>query len=415
MILPLPSKPVILIFPFGLLSHYLRCLVLCRHLTSEFDLRIAYHPAFAPFIEKEGVATFPCDAIDAGPAVNSVKEFNFSWMNETTLTKVYLAQVNAIKKYNPVAVLGDNCPTLKMAAESISVPFISLINGYMSKSYAGVRRISKTHPAYHLVKFLPPALEKVVTNKGESYAFRQIHKPFRKIRHQFRLKRCSGYLDELEGDINLICDIEELFPQKEVFSRTHVIGPLFYDCPSDISSAFKIHEAKKTIFVSMGSTGDWKHVRFLNDPFFVKYNVIVAGDEHKTLSADHIIHTPFIDMHQVFPFTDIAICHGGNGTIYQALLYQVPILCKTSHCEQEWNAHAIEQNKLGQCLDGISDVARLKKIIEGWIHEKANDNLKIWSRKIRNGVWQLPSIIKTISDQLSAEIPGVKRIKSISL
>ncbi|MGZ5134266.1 MAG: glycosyltransferase [Flavitalea sp.] len=399
-----PTKPVILIFPFGLLSHYLRCLVLCRQFTREFNVRIAYHPAFASFITEEGIGTFYCDSIDAGPAVDAVKEFDFSWINEPTLRKLYKEQVRAIKKYKPAAVLGDNCPTLKMAAETTSVLFISLLNGYMSKSYAGLRKISKTHPAFHLVKLLSPTLQTLVTRKGESYAFRQIHKPFRKIRQQFQLERCSNYLDELEGDINLICDLEVLFPQKEVSTSLHVIGPLFYDSPSrKTSTTLNRNESKKTIFVSMGSSGDWQNVHFLNDPYFERYNVIVAGDKQKILSADHIVHTPFIDVQQEFPLIELVICHGGNGTIYQALLYEIPVLCKTSHCEQEWNAHAVEENMLGKCLDDTSDFELYKKIIGEWILEKGNDNFKKWSTKIRTGIFKLPGVIKTISDQLLTE------------
>lgn len=394
-------KPLILVFPFGILSHYLRCLMLCRHLRNHFDIRIAYHPAFASFIQQEHLGTFDCESINSGSAVESVKQFDFSWMNETTLKKVYHEQVNIISELKPVAVLGDYSLTLKMAAEATSVLYISVINGYMSKYYAGYRKISRTHPVYSLLKKMPGSVQMLLTKRGEKSALRQLHKPFKAIRMADKLQQCKEYLDELEGDITLVCDLVDLFPQLELPSNYHVIAPLFYESGSSSATLDgKIDTTKKTILASMGSTGDWQNLAFLNDPFFAKYNIVAAADHSGILHAPHIMHVDFAHIHDVYPSTDLIICHGGNGTINQALLYQIPLLCRSSHCEQEWNIQALEDKGLGKSLDEITEMDDYKKITAEWIQKKGTQLYKQCSEKMKKQLALLPDVVTQIAGKI---------------
>lgn len=416
-------KPLVLVFPFGILSHYLRCLMLCRHFRNHFDIRIAYHPDFASFIKQEHVGTFDCEALNSGSAVESVKQFDFSWMNESALKRVYHEQVNIITKLKPVAVIGDYSLTLKMAAEATSVLYISVVNGYMSKYYAGYRKISRTHPVYPFLKKMPGSVQMLLTKRGEKSALRQLHKPFKAIRIANKLQKCKEYLDELEGDITLVCDLVDLFPQLELPSDYHVIAPLFYESVlSSTGFAGKIDRTKKTILASMGSTGDWPNLSFLNDPFFAKYNIIAAADHSRILDAPHIMHVNFVHIHDVYPATDLIICHGGNGTINQALLYQIPLLCKSSHCEQEWNIQALEDKGLGKSLDEITELDEYKKITAEWIQKKGTQPYKDCSEKMKEQLALLPDmvtqiagdILKTcgaISDMAKQQIPHFNEIK----
>jgi UDP:flavonoid glycosyltransferase YjiC (YdhE family) len=402
------EKPLLLVFPFGILSHYLRCLMLCRHLKNYFDIRIAYHSSFIAFVEEEELGTFECHAIDSRDAVEAVKEFDFSWMNEKVLKQACIEQINIITELRPVAVLGDYSLTLKMAAEATSVLYISVLNGYMSKHYAGYRKISRTHPAYPLLKKVPSSIAVMLTRRGEASAFRQLHKPFKTIRKELKLQPQKAYLDEHEGDITLVCDLEDLFPQKDLPSNYHVIAPLFYESSASRNGvADKIDKTKKTILASMGSTGDWQKLSFLNDPFYEKFNVIATADHENVLHAKHVIHLPFINIRDFYPFTDVIICHGGNGTIYQALLYQIPILCKSSHCEQEWNIQALEEKQLGKSLDEITDPDDYKRIVEEWIPKKANPHYQLYGEKINKEVSRLPELIKTIAETILQRQPAI--------
>lgn len=394
-------KPVLLIFPFGLLSHYLRCLTLAKYLRKDFHILFAYDEKFIDFIAREDFQTFSCLALNADAVLQSVKNFDFSWINERSLEPVYLDQVRVISLLNPAAVLGDTSPTLKMAAEKTGVMYVSLMNGYMSKYYSISRKMSRTHPLSKFLKYVPVYIVDALTQKGEALTFFSVHNTFKKIRRKHLLSFKKYYLDELEGDLNLVCDLQDLFPQRDLPSNYRQIAPLYYDS-DDASGAVtdKLDSNKKTIFVSMGSSGDWEKVGFLNDPGFGIYNIITAADKDNILHAGHIIKMRFVYVHELFPATDLVICHGGNGTIYQALLYGIPLLCSTSHFEQEWNVDALERLNIGKSLDGIKNHGDYLQIVAEWLDKKEKGSYAVYQNKITSQVQEL----HTVAGHITAEI-----------
>ena len=399
------TKPLLLIFPFSLLSHYLRCLTLASHFRPYFEIRFAHSEKYIDFIRKEGYQTFDCQSIHAEKVLECVKRFDFSWINEHALETVYLDQVKIINILKPAAVLGDTSLTLKMAAEKTGLTYISLMNGYMSKYYSYTRKISRTHPLYSLINRLPNRVANIITQKGEAITFQKVHKPFKKLRVKYKLSKKKIYPDELEGDINLICDLPDLFPQKGLPLNYIMVPPLYHETNklyNEVNN--KLDKRKKAIFVSMGSSGEWKHVLFLNNEHFKKYNIIAAGDNINILNAAHIIKTSFINIHEIFHFTDLVICQGGNGTIYQALLYGIPLLCKTNHFEQEWNVEALERLHAGRSLDEITRISDYIKIVDEWVAKKETGMNEFLKLKINEEVEKMGRIIGKVA--VSITLPG---------
>lgn len=378
-----PPRPLMLFFPFDLLSHYLRCLMLAKYFSPYFEILFVYSETYTHFVNKQGFESFTCQSLDAKKIMEAVKKFNFSWINEKDLHEVLTAQVKIISQLKPLVVLGDTSPSLKMAAEKTGVYFISLMNGYMSKYYAFSRNLTRTHPAYPILKWLPKSVLDALTRKAEALTMGKVHYPFKKIRNNYKLPKKKSYLDELEGDFNLICDLAELFPQNGLPLNYKLIAPLYYEQPRQMTGLKeKLDKSKKTIFVSMGSTGDWQKVIFFNATYFSKYNLVTAGDSNNVLNASHIIKAAFINVHDFFSETDLVICHGGNGTIYQALLYGIPVLCKTCHFEQEWNVSALERLGVGKSIDDVENIDKYITVIEEWVQKKNNQS-KYYSQRIQ--------------------------------
>lgn len=356
---------------------------------------------FSSIIDAEGYTTFTCQSFNPDEAISQLKSFNFSWLNEKSLEENYLEQVKAINLYKPAAVIGDAMPTLKMAAEHTGTYYISLMNGYMTKHYSGCRTLPKNHPVGTLLNWLPDNAKHYFTIKGEKIAFAQIHKPFKKLRDKYKLSPQEDYLDEMEGDYNLICDLPEIFPLKSMPKNYHLIGPLIYNrsCYNNCGK-INIDKTKQTIFVSMGSSGNWANVSFLNDEYFRKYNIICAGDKQRIINALHITHVDFIAAAEILPVSDLVICHGGNGTIYQALLYEVPLLCIPFHFEQEWNSNALASIGLAATINTETLKADHRKLIAECISAKHFD---------------LRKKIKTLINQIASEQPGIVEILALKI
>lgn len=369
-------KPRILFFPFPLMSHYTRCLMLAKEVKDDYEIFFRDERKFFGLIQEAGFRTFDAEDFDAEDVLMHSKNFSFEWMNQTELEKVLHSQVKVIKELKPDLVIGDACFSLKMAAEMSGVKMLSLINGYMSRHYALTRKISRTHPAYRYSTRLPSNFFDSLTRLMEQVAFRRIHQPFRRLRKKFGLKKVDNYLSELEGDHTLICDLPELFPQTAVPANFSFIGPLFYEGSDEETELIrKLIPGKKTILVSLGSSGDWNALRLLNEDRFSCFNIITSGDSYHTLQAPHIISRKFLNNMAVLSHCDLMICHGGNGTVYQALQSGISVLARTSLFEQEWNIQQLQALVMGESINDQMDRDSLISTINRWVEKKPDKNL----------------------------------------
>jgi UDP:flavonoid glycosyltransferase YjiC (YdhE family) len=352
---PQLNRKTILVFPFDLMAHYLRCIVLAKEYP-DYNVLFQSSSTYNKYVKSAGFEIFESPHFDAKKVLENAKRFKFDWLNEKDLYQVLTGQIEAMNTFKPEFVIGDTAPTLKMACEITQTKYVSLMNGYMSKYYALARPLPEKHFLTNLLKRLPKKLRVKLLRIGGDRAFRYIHTPFKKIRKQLHLQPQKTYLDELEGDENFICDRPELFPQKILPAHYRIVGPLQYTNSAgegDVLS--KLDRDKKTICICMGSTGNWGELAFLSDDFFSKFNIITAGDTKQVITGKHVIHKAFLNLDAVLPVCDYFICHGGNGTIYKALAHNVPLFCLPAHFEQEWNVKRIEELGLGE---NISDNAK---------------------------------------------------------
>ena len=375
-------KPLLLVFPYDIMAHYLRCLQLASYLQPWYTIQFLYSSRYYSFVEEAGYETFECTTLDPVKSQQGVQSFDFSWLNETDLSTIYKAQVKVITELQPAVVIGDMAPTLKMAAEKTGVAYFALLNGYLSRYYAFMRRMPRSHPLYRLFNLLPTTLYRYLICKGERMYFEKIHQPFKEIRKREGLSQRSSYVEELEGDLNLICDLPEIFPQVNLPRNYIFISPLL-NPPSikDIGICSQLDPDKKTLLISMGSTGNWKNASFLNRPEYNKYNIVTAGDHEGVIQGANVFAYGFINNSRFFERVDLVICHGGNGTCYQALSYGIPVLCLSTHFEQEYNIEGLERNGLVKSLNDVSSQDYIL-LIEHWMRQKGNKTFKAIQERI---------------------------------
>jgi UDP:flavonoid glycosyltransferase YjiC (YdhE family) len=359
---------------------------LAEHLRGDYEILFASSVKYNVLLQADGYSTFPFKGFNADHVIKCSTNFDFSWLNEHDIEGVYLEQANIINHYKPHLVIGDTSVALKMAAEVTKTPFVALTNAYMTPYYIPVRRLSKSHPKAAQVDSLPPVFYKYMVRLAESYNFYKIHRAFRNVRKAHGLKEIDTYTHEIEGDLNLVCDLPELFPLRQLPPHYKIIGPLVHNIPAEDDEELNnmLTNGKPNILVTMGSSGSFEALGMLNHSIFAKYNIIIAGYTHHTLMAPHIISRPFVNMAKVLPFIQVVICHAGNGTIYQALKYGVPLLMHTNIFEQEWNEQQVVNNQLGQSLQGITTAQGLLQVIDSWVEKKGSVPLQHFSKLMTN-------------------------------
>ena len=368
----MPDKPVILIFPFDLMSHFFRSLRVAIALKDQYEVYLNGSGKYDDWLGKAGIKSFSCLQLDAEMALEKTGKFDFSWLNAGALEAVFLEQVQTIKRFNPAMVIGDTSFPLKMAAEAAGVKHLSILNAYSTRYYQYTRRLSPRHRAAPLISWLPDIFYLPMVRMGEAWNFYQILKEFNKVRRKHKLRPTAHYLEELAGDTNVLCDLPEIFPQKKLPGNFNFIGPLFY--PLDLLNGKlmeKLDPGKPTILITLGSSTDWDRFTFLNSEEYSAYNLVVVGEKNEVLHAPFIIKVPFVNYEEVLPQVDLVICHGGNGTIYHALKNKIPVLCLEFHLEQTWNIQRMEDLGYGQNLIKIHP-HRVHEIVQFWLEKKSS-------------------------------------------
>ncbi|MBN1755755.1 hypothetical protein JW877_06030 [bacterium] len=326
---------------------------------------------YGNFVEDMGFSIIQIEGISVDEVMSGARAFDFGWINHANLERVFRSQVEGIRKHRPLAVVGDAVITLRMAAEYTCTPHLALINGYMSRYYGVPRRLPRVHPARKYASALPPQLFNNLVKLAEKAAFRITHRPFRKLRMQYKLQSRFSFLQEFEGNLNLIVDSPVLFPQKKLPQNFRIIGPLYHSENKPEPEIIKmIHPEKKTILITMGSTGDWERLGFLTQPFLKKFNIILSGKHRHTINESNIYSREFINHSAILDRVDLVICQGGNGSIYQALAYGVPILCIPSIFEHEWNTQRVVELGYGDEIYLGESPVNIQSKIEYWSKQK---------------------------------------------
>jgi UDP:flavonoid glycosyltransferase YjiC (YdhE family) len=373
------KKPRVLVFPFDLLSHYTRCLEIAEELKDDYDVQFKASEKYAAFIEGAGFQVFHCDEFDAGKVLECSQRFDFSWLNQKDLERIFLSQVNILRALKPAFVIGDMATTLAMAAKFTNTPFVSVINAYMSKFYKFCRNVPPSHVGHQYLKLLPEKVAEGITRMAERSAMGRVQEPFNNIRKKYNLPLNKIYLDELEGDLTLLCDLPELFPQKKLPSKMAFFRPLYFknSAQAEEEAINFIHSrpGKKNILISFGSTGDFNKIAFIKSAVFSDFNFIISGNYPDGLSGVNVFCRRFINNCSILPSIALMICHGGNGTIYQALSYGVPVLAVPVIFEQYWNVEALKRLGLGEELILKEGLSGIKKQIEKAISLKGNEKL----------------------------------------
>lgn len=363
-----------MVFPLDFAAHYFRCLELCKKLSDQFEISFAYSSKYDKFIRSSGFETFEAANFNSEEITAAASSFDFSWLNLGAIEAVLRSQIKAIEELKPSLVLGDAAFTLKMAAEKTDVPFVSLLNGYMTKYCRVTRKVSPSHPGYPYSKTMPKRVFERLTRVIEHAMLEKVHAPFRKARKKFDLSKLHYLLEELEGDYNLICDLPSFFPQKKLPENYEFVGPLFYKGDEEEGEVRDFFGANKIrILVSLGSTGNWKKLNLLRDPVFSDTRIVITGNPCSNLQASNIMCSSFLNHTKIMDKVDIVICHGGNGTVYQALAHGIPLILFSGNFEQEWNIQRIIEMQLGTRLEESFDATKVRETVNTWIGKKSRD------------------------------------------
>jgi UDP:flavonoid glycosyltransferase YjiC (YdhE family) len=175
---------------------------------------------------------------------------------------------------------------------------------------------------------------------------KKLARPFNKVAAYYHLPPFKNTNEVLMGDQTLICDDIHFLGVKpsEIFPRENFIGPIIARTPKESQMLDKdleefIARPGKTIVLVFGSTNDRKIFTEIFETLRkTDYKVIAVSK--KLLGRDYgpnILIREFIPLEEVLKKADLAISHGGRGTIYTIAYSGKPAICLPFSYEHQIN------------------------------------------------------------------------------
>lgn len=181
---------------------------------------------------------------------------------------------------------------------------------------------------------------------------------FNQVRAHYGLPPICNYPSLVRGDLTLLPDLPQLsgLSEKDLPDGYHYTGPLFsfldLSIPEGVRRVFRRDGLK--IFCSMGSSGSPALLKLIVNILrgVPEFNVVCATTsilEPSELGpqTDNFFSTRFLPAHLVNELADIAVIHGGAGTVQTAAWSGTPVVGIGMQWEQQANLDGLVRIGMG--------------------------------------------------------------------
>ncbi|MEW6535548.1 MAG: nucleotide disphospho-sugar-binding domain-containing protein [Candidatus Auribacterota bacterium] len=341
-------KPILFVTDANFLSHLLRCLEIAKVLRSRGETVIfAASGIYEKILADNGFERYPVYTNCPVHTMKVTRASMFRYYNGNRLRQSVDSEIECIRKINPRVAVGDFRWTLRISTEYCKVPYVGIINTMWTKHYAEKRSISEK---MLLGKLFGKRFMEWASPYGQKLMMFDRGVYFWLLRKKLGLHPISDLNHEMYGEFNLMPDIPEFCPTNDLPENFHYIGPLFArsDRAEDLQK-YKLPD-EPYIYVTLGSTATPKMIQLAMDAFATIRTPVVmtTGGQHMPDSIpSNFMLFDYLPSNAAYKNAQAVVCHGGQGTLYQALSYGVPIIGIATHNDQQWNMDRITALNFG--------------------------------------------------------------------
>jgi MGT family glycosyltransferase len=290
------------------------------------------------------------------------------------------AELELLDRVRPDLVVVDFRLTMFISARRRGIPIVSLLGGrwlypYAAKPY----RAFRTAPAFWVRRLLGERLSEMVIPRGFRWLLRYKIRPYRRLLAHYGLEPKRDLWELFLGDMNLILDSELLAPTRPLPENFVRVGPVHWE-PSLPEPEWLAEwtSRRPVIYVTLGSTG---HPRLFRQVLGIlgrtSYRVILTTGGQIRFAPEEVPENvrveTFLPGRRIMERADVVICHGGAGTVYQAIAAGTPCLIVATHFEQELLGQEIEEHGAGRLLalpEVIADPMRLRRTLDEMLEHR---------------------------------------------
>ena len=389
------------------ISHISRPLLIAKELRNRGqEVIFAGESPKIKFIVQEGFKVLPLYEPDPDLLYGNIRRGKLKFVSNAEVERMIEADIALFREVKPDIVLTDGRFTAPISTHIAGLPHVAIVN-VSSTEY-------RAFPYIPFFEWIPQWLIKRdtslwnmidVTNlKLEMLVFDNVMNIFKKLSKKYNLKKPITATNCLTGkDMTLLADIPEYFPTRNLPSNYHYIGPLTWKSNLPNPSWWPPEKNNKPlIYITMGTTG-------VKDFFQIIYDVIKKSDLKAVITTggqiqnlsniqDKLIIEDYVDGDLMMEACEMVVCHGGNGTIYQALQHGKPIVGIPTIQDQKFNMRRVEALDVGRTL-GWEEFAKKPELLIDLI------NLIVKSRSFYDGASKIQQILKSYdSKKICADI-----------
>ncbi len=244
-------------------------------------------------------------------------------------------------------------------------------------------------------------------------------KSFNKVAKSYGIKPFNSITEVMMGDIVIVTDVPEILgitkeelenwspsaKDKRFYSYDYklkyggaIFAKLFGDIPSNVLSFLKTDLPK--IYVAMTSGPPDLLNKVYTAVKDLPVRTVLCSTVHKFKSQAHpsILVADYLPSHKIMPLVDLAIIHGGQGSVQTAIESGTPIIGIPLNLEQGLNVTIVERNGAGLVQNK---------------HEVTPDEIREKIKTIQSYKFYKENILKLSAYQKSVD--GVKKAADILL
>lgn len=340
----------ILVMPNGyFLAHVSRSLEIAKYLREiGHEVIFASEGNYMELVQENEFPVLSVKTLEIDRILACSRQGRVNWYDYDLVKTSVEAELKLFEQIKPDLVLSSFRLTLKTSCELASLPLAVILNSSWT-NFSTVRNKAPEHSQF--TKILGQSLASLIFPWGKEMVITLDILPFKKFRQEAGLSPGKNLWDIWQGDLNLISDIPEYGPTKNLPSNFYYIGPIIWEPNIEMPYWFEqIDSQKPTIYITMGSTGN---------PYFFEQAIDIFGDSDYqfimttaglvklTNIPKNFFVTEYAPGSLIMQKSDLVICQGGNGTIYQAMSQGLPIIgIPTSH-DQEFNMNRVVDLGIG--------------------------------------------------------------------
>lgn len=266
---------------------------------------------------------------------------------ETELKQRVESEIALYQELKPVAIVIGFTLSVTISARASKIPLVYVLPFPLTRPFLDAHLA--TFPDefdFPLLRVIPSRYLDKLTNQWLKNTKLWI-KPFQRVAKYYGIPSINKLVDIYEGDFNLVTDIPELTGVKELPENWHYIGPIFAHLEGEVPSELQnLSHAQPVIYCAMGSSANRDILKtviesFENTPYTVIAPIKAHARDHNITIPKNVLVYDWLPAPKINHLADIAVIHGGQGTVQTACAAGTPFIGIGLQPEQESNIDVI--------------------------------------------------------------------------